>query len=489
MHGKTPVGRTRRRSKPLDRRPTPGGARPKQRPSVKRRGPVGDPRHVYRRDPAAFGARLADTRAILGEAPACGIKDVCRACKFVNCDYKSSLSAKYQDGLTLLRQTGVLDIAHVLPVVESPRPLRYRAHFKLAVRPITSPENSVAESPDFAKHSASDQEVEPLAVQPLPRRFAIGLFVPGTHQVVDLDDCPLHVPPLRRLLKDLREELEASAISPYNESTGEGDLRYLAARSAHLTGEIMLTFVVSHPLKHELRTLTQRLLRRGHKINSVHMNINCEPGNAIFGSETVRIGGSDRLRERLCDLDFEVGPTSFFQINPWQAINLYRRIEMIAGQAQASSGQATAWDLFCGTGQISLLLARQGYRVLGIEENPLAITDAIANSRKNQLENQSEFIAARVEESDKLIPKWATDPALIVVNPSRRGLAESTRAHLTWLLTQKPKTRFVYVSCNVETLARDLKALCQSGFVVRQIEAFDMFAQTDGLEWLVVLTR
>ncbi|MGL1446785.1 hypothetical protein ACSTJA_23985, partial [Vibrio parahaemolyticus] len=82
----------------------------------------------------------------------------------------------------------------------------------------------------------------------------------------------------------------------------------------------------------------------------------------IFGAETQRLAGTERLRESLCDLAFEIGPTSFFQINPWQAINLYRRIEGIAGSVVKPA--PVAWDLYCGTGQISLILARQGYRVL-----------------------------------------------------------------------------------------------------------------------------
>lgn len=474
MQGKSSQGRPRRPNKPYGRRPTAGGS-PKPRPTHKKsRGPVGDPRLVYRRDPAAFGMRLAESRVVAGEAPACTIKAACGACRYVNLEYKSSLEAKYQAGLKLLRESGVLPVAHILPVVESPRPLGYRAYFKLAVRLLpTAPQQTV---------TSQTSPGEP------NKRFIIGLFEPGTHNVIDMDECPLHVPPLRRLLEDLREELDTSPIIPYDERSDSGELRYLAARAAHLTGEIMLTFVVKTPIKHELRALTQRLIRRGHKINSAHMNINQHASNAIFGRETVRLAGSDRLRERLCDLDFEIGPTSFFQVNPWQAINLYRRVEMIGGQAQGRDMQV-AWDLYCGTGQISLLLARQGYRVLGIEENPLAIDDAKANARKNHLEKQAEFIAARVEDSEGRVPSWAQAPALIVANPSRRGIAESTRAHLTWLLGQQPQARFVYVSCNVETLARDLLELTRSGFAVRQIEAFDMFAQTDGLEWLVVLTR
>ena len=477
MHGKSLQGRPRRPNKPYGRRPIGGG---KPKPAPKARGPVGNPRSVYRRDPAAFGLRTADTRAVVGETPACVIKALCGTCKYVNLDYKTNLEAKYQAGVRLLRDAGVLQVAHILPAVESPRALRYRAYFKLAVRPI----------PVAVPQTPQSLTAEPRQLLPLetPKRFAIGLFEPGTHKVINMDDCPLHITPLRRLLVDLRQELDASPITPYDEATGEGQLRYIAARAAHLTSEIMLTFVVTKTMKQDLRALTQRLIRRGHKINSVHMNLNSSPGNAIFGQETSRLAGSDRLRERLCDLDFEVGPTSFFQINPWQAINLYRRVEMIAGQVQGKD-TPTAWDLYCGSGQISLLLARQGYRVLGIEENPLAVNDAKANARKNRLVERTEFVVARVEDSESTLPNWAKAPALIVANPSRRGIAESTRAHLTWLLSQSPLARFVYVSCNVETLARDLRELTRSGFSVRQVEAFDMFAQTEGLEWLVVLTR
>ena len=167
-------------------------------------------------------------------------------------------------------------------------------------------------------------------------------------------------------------------------------------------------------------------------------------------------------------------------------IQLTFGIEQIAGQP--SRAATVAWDLYCGTCQISLILARLGYRVLGIEENAKAVEDAAENARRNKLEEKSQFLASRVEDAQRLIPAWAKSPDLIVVNPSRRGLADSTRKHLKELLAQHPKARFIYVSCEVETLSRDLKELTQSGFALRQIEPFDMFPQTDNMEWLAVLS-
>ena len=388
----------------------------------------------------------------------------CGSCVLVNTSYEPSLQAKFHKGLKFLEAAKLLDTAQVLGVNEAPRRLGYRTLVKLAVRPKVS------------KYGDSEMD-----------RFAIGLFEPGTHAVMDeVEHCPIHAPALRALLRDLRLALNESPLQPWNEATGAGDVRYLVARSSHVTNELMLTFVVRDPsAKVHLQRVISRLKREEHKLASTQMNINSESGNAIFGAVTVRLTGNDRLRERICDLNFEIGPTAFFQINPWQASVMYRRVEQLAGGA-APGG--VAWDLYCGIGQMSLIMARQGYRVFGIEENAAAVADAALNAKRNELEAKTEFLAARVEDSETAMPSWAQKPEVIVVNPSRRGLHETARTHLAHVLRQNPDTRFLYVSCEVETLARDLAVLRQAGFRLRQVEAFDMFAHTDNLEWLAVMT-
>jgi 23S rRNA (uracil1939-C5)-methyltransferase len=382
----------------------------------------------------------------------------------VNSSYEPSLQAKFTKGLRFLEAANLLGTAQVLGVNEAPRRLGYRTLVKLAVRPKAS-----------------------LSREPALDRFAIGLFEPGTHAVMDeVEHCPIHAPALRWMLRDLRRALNESPLQPWSESRGEGDVRYLAARCSHMTNEIMLTFVVRDPaVKVHLQRIVSRLKREGHKLASTHMNIHPGSGNAIFGENSVRLSGNDRLRERLCDLNFEIGPTAFFQINPWQAALMYRRVEQLVGLAGPG---AVAWDLYCGVGQISTILARQGFRVFGVEENPSAVADAGLNARRNDLESRATFLAARVEDSETAFPAWAGKPEVIVVNPSRRGLHETARAHLAHVLRQNPDARFIYVSCEVETLARDLAAMRHAGFRLRQVEAFDMFAHTDNLEWLAVMT-
>ena len=415
--------------------------------------------------PTRFDATIA---VIQGER-ACRVEGGgCGSCVLVNSSYEPALQSKFQKGVKFLEGADLLGPAQVLGVNESPRRLGYRTLVKLAVRPKAGPGG--VPSGD----AGSD-------------RFAIGLFEPGTHSVMDkVDHCPIHADALRWLLRDMRRALNESPLQPWDETTGAGDLRYLVARSSHMTNEIMVTFVVRDAsAKLSLQRLVTRMKREGHKLASAHMNINSEAGNAIFGGETIRLSGNDRLRERICELNFEVGPTAFFQINPWQASLMYRRVEQLAGVA---SKGGVAWDLYCGIGQMSLILARQGFRVFGVEENLAAVADATLNAKRNFLEARAEFLAAKVEESETALPAWAHKPEVIVVNPSRRGLHEAARSHLAHVLKQNPDTRFIYVSCEVETMARDLAVLKTAGFRLRQVEAFDMFAHTDNLEWLAVMT-
>jgi 23S rRNA (uracil1939-C5)-methyltransferase len=387
----------------------------------------------------------------------CEIKQICRSCRYVNEDYKAGLQEKFNFGISILQKSGAVPEAKILKPVPSPKKLAYRSSAKLAVRPSRRPHE----------------------------RFAIGLFQPESHQIVDISYCPIHTVAIGKCIRAIKSLLEKSTLSPWDETEQKGDLRYLAIRSNHVTDELMLTFVVATPCLPQLKSIVDELRATDHKIHSANALTNQSSGNVIFEGTAKRIAGQPRLRERLCELDFEISPTSFFQVNPWQAEQLYRRVEQIAGQSR----NAVAWDLYCGIGQMTMILGRSGYKVVGIEENPQAIEDATGNIKRNHLADRIDLIAARVEHSLQQISPDKQSPELIVVNPSRKGIAESARLYLINVLSLNPKCRFVYVSCDVDSLARDLNDLSRSGFRVRQIEAFDMFPQTDKLEWLVVMTQ
>ena len=392
----------------------------------------------------------------------CRIQKECGACRYINTPLETGLTEKYQQALQILDKDGHLQDARIMEPERSPALLHYRTHAKLAVR---------------ARPGDSDGGL------------AIGLYKPGTHEVVDLENCPLHRRSINDLLRDLKTALPDSGLLPYDEASHQGDLRYIAVRASHLTEELMLTLVLTSADKAASVRQLGLTLRDSHpSLKSVFININADVTNVIFGSKNRRILGADQLREGLCDFQFGIGPTSFFQVNPAMADLIYRRIEQLAGDGR---GQP-AWDLYCGTGQISLLLARRGYRTLGIETNAAAITNARENRRRNTdaLSTEPEFLTGRVEEfAPEDFPDWATSPGLIVINPSRKGLAEPVRTMLAGMLQKhRGNLRLIYMSCAVESLSRDLTDLCAGGARIRQIEAFDMFPHTDKLEWLATVS-
>lgn len=394
----------------------------------------------------------------------CQIKDICRTCSYINGDYRESLLEKHHAGLKQLDDAKLTDVCIETTPFASPRTLHYRTHAKLAVRP-------------------GDQAIKPLGKT--PKRFALGLFQPESHQLVEIGDCPLHRQTINAFVRDLAEALEESQLEPYNEQQHQGDLRYISIRASHLTDELMITYVItSDACRLALKNISMKLRQKGHQISSAHVNINSDATNAIFGTQSKRILGSDRLREELCGLGMEIGPSSFFQVNPWQAGQIYRRIEQMIGE---DSNPGVAWDLYCGIGIISMLLARAGYLTLGIEENPQAVRDAQRNVVRNDLPQQPNFMSGRVEDLFDQLPSWASDPKVIVVNPSRRGLNANVSQGLAKILDQLPDTRLIYMSCEIKTLVRDLQIITAGRKKLRQIEGYDMFPFTEKMEWLAVV--
>ncbi len=394
-----------------------------------------------------------------GEHAYCPHQRGCGACVSLRQNYETLLQSKYQTALKPLQELGVLTNTRVLPVQPSPKRLHYRTHAKLAVR--ATPSNTDAAT----------------------REWVIGMFEPQTHTVVDTSACALHKESINHFLRDLKPLLAASTLQPYDEANASGDIRYLAIRAARHTDELLVTFVMTHTdAQDTLKNMLMALRRQNHRVVGAAININTARGNAIFGAETVTILGADYLRERVCELDFAIAPTTFFQVNPWQAEQIYRRIEQIAGSAR--HGQI-AWDLYCGVGQITGLISRLGFKTFGIEENPDSVHLATHNMAQNQL--QAEFISARTEDILHMLPLWAANPKLIVANPSRRGMQETVVTQLSAKIKDNAAT-FIYMSCAAETLGRDLKQMIDAGLKVRQLEAFDMFPYTDKLEWLAVVT-
>jgi 23S rRNA (uracil1939-C5)-methyltransferase len=190
--------------------------------------------------------------------------------------------------------------------------------------------------------------------------------------------------------------------------------------------------------------------------------------------------GAERLEERLGEVEFSLSPRAFFQLNPEQTIKLYNSVQ----EAAALEGSELVVDAYCGTGTIGLWLAPHAGEVRGIEVIPEAVRDARDNARTSSIENAL-FYEGRAEQ---LLPEWVAQgfrPDVIVVDPPRTGCEPSL---LKAVAEARPK-RFVYVSCNPSTLAKDCKTLLASGYQLEWVQPVDMFPQTSHVECVVGICR
>lgn len=333
------------------------------------------------------------------------------------------------------------------PIVSSPHRLGYRARVKLVVRKTRG-------------------------------EIVTGLYVPQTHKVVDISSCPVHPPPINRVLRYLKGRLLSEGIIPYDEKNGEGNLRFLDFRYSFFRRELTLTLVTRHAHFPQGRPLGRKLRERFPFVRGVIHNINQTPGNVIWGEQFKTLAGRDTLIERIGFAKLILPPGVFSQANPALARKLYEIVLELAHL----EGDENVLDLYCGVGPISLHLAAHARLVWGVDESARAIAAAKQNARMNGVHN-CRFLAGNCGEIVKSMTSKMLGLDLAVVNPPRTGLQPDAMDALRSLHVP----RMIYVSCNPITLARDLDVLLRTGYVLHQVRPFDMFPQTEEVEAVAVL--
>ncbi len=373
----------------------------------------------------------------------------CHGCPFAGFSYYQQLDKKREHLANVLSASPTLKTLDVPPLIPSPRQFGYRARVKLAVR-----------------RSGS--------------KVLIGLYVPETHQVIDISACPVHPEPINRIVQCLKQMIERLDITPYDEVHDTGQLRYLDVRYSFWQHQALLTLVTRHMHFPQARTLIRELERRFPFLTGIVQNINDKPGNVIWGERFHPLRGRDSLLEKIGHLRLRIPMSVFAQANPSVARKLY---EMVLEWA-ALNGQEIALDLYCGIGPIALYLASKAKLVVGIDDNVGAINVAKENARRNGYHN-SRFFAGDAAEKLRETAATLSRIDLIVVNPPRKGLSPETFAALAAVKVP----RLIYVSCDPLTLARDLERFSQENYVTLQVQPFDMFPQTDQIETVALLER
>ena len=297
-------------------------------------------------------------------------------------------------------------------------------------------------------------------------RPVMGHYARGSRRVIPITECPVHA-----------ESGNAAAFRLVAQARGAHlGLRGLLARVSRATGRVMATLITDGPPGRALRTLTKQSLLKDPAIVSVSVSAHSGRGSLILGDETRIVSGENRLTEIINGTTYLISPAAFFQTNSAAAALLVE--EVLA----AVPPHLPVLDLYCGGGLFALALARRGQPVIGIEANRTAIADAVASRQANTIPGQRcRFIAAPVEAAVKSV-----DPAaarVVVLDPPRAGASPQVLGHVARHL--KPEV-LVYVSCDPESLARDLEVLERLGYMASVARPIDMFPHTPDVETVAV---
>lgn len=307
-----------------------------------------------------------------------------------------------------------------------------------------------------------------------------GVYAAGTHRVVPVKHCLIEDERADRVIQTIVELLPAFKMRVYNEYTHRGFLRHVLIRTGQFTGEMLVVLVATSLEMPGKRAFVEALRARCPEITSLVLNENNRQTSMVLGKRETVLFGPGYLEDELCGKRFRISPQSFYQVNAQQAEVLYETAIRLAG----FTGKETVLDAYCGTGTIGLCASDHIARLVGVELNADAVRDAKENARRNSVKNAA-FIC---EDAGRYMVKQAREgnaPDVVIMDPPRAG---SDMSFLHSLLTLGPK-KIVYVSCNPETLARDLAVLCSGGYRAETAVPVDMFPCTEHVETVVLLSK
>lgn len=341
-------------------------------------------------------------------------------------------------------------------------------------------------------------------------QIRLGLYRAGSHKVVDIPGCPVQTDGINETVEIVRTAIERFNIPLYDEGTHTSDLRFVTVRQSSGTGEILIGLVTRTQHLPHADAITGYLMDHCSHVVGVVQNINTQKGNVIFGPMSRLLAGRDYLEETVCDVRIRLGITSFFQVNTAVAVRAYESIlrnvtsessggsdmhgalvgePPVAPQSVAAE-DVTLLDLYAGVGTIGLVATRHVGWVYGIEESSEATELARVASRINGFYN-IHFREGLVEENlpelfgDLCRQRVSGDRLVAIVNPPRKGVG----ATVADLLLEVEPARIAYLSCEPNTLLRDILRFEAGGYRVVHVELFDMFPQTEQVETLAVLHR
>lgn len=320
--------------------------------------------------------------------------------------------------------------------------------------------------------------IEPFSVY--GNKIITGFFKRKSHEVFEVDENILNSKLGNRIIKELKEILNKNKISVYNEITHKGLLRNVMIRT-NSNNEAMLVLIInSNKITENIKNLLFRLREKIEEIKSIYISLNSKKTNTVIGEKNIFIYGEESIKENLNGIEFHISPTSFFQINVKQAKRLYD----IAINFFDNIDDKYIVDAYSGTGTIGMIMAKKAKKVYAIEIVKSASEDGEKTAKENGIEN-IEFINGPVEKELVNLINANKRIDTIIFDPPRKGLEASIIDKVAELNLKE----VVYISCNPSTFARDVKLFSEKGYVLKKLQAVDMFPQTSHIETVALLSK
>ena len=392
--------------------------------------------------------------------PFCEHFSVCGGCKWQHIPYEAQLRFKQKQVVDNLTRIGKIDIEELLPIAGSEKTTFYRNKL------------------EFTFSNKRWLTIEEIDIKEEIIHDGAGFHIPGKFdKVLDIRKCWLQDDISNRIRLFIRDFCLEHKYPFFDLRAQTGFIRTLIIRTSS-TGEVMIIVVLFEEDKDKRENLLNAVKENFPEITSLLYVINGKCNDTITDQKVHTFSGKDHLIEKMEDLQFKVGPKSFYQTNSEQAYKLYSIVREFA----ELTGNEVVYDLYTGTGTIANFIARNAGKIVGIEYVPEAIEDAKVNAKLNRLDN-TEFFAGDMK--DLLTPEFIAThgkPDVIITDPPRSGMHDDVT---DTILAASPR-RIVYVSCNPATQARDLSRLSAS-YRVRKVQPVDMFPHTHHVENVVLL--
>ncbi len=397
--------------------------------------------------PRAGGKKVVPVEVTMTQAEikSCPHYKKCNGCQLQNLDYPSQIRFKQK---SLRDKIG--NLAKVNPIITMEDPTHYRNKASCAF--------------------STDRYNKPLH----------GVFQSKTKHVVKVKNCMVQDKISNKIIESVAKIVYDFKLQPYNSMKDRGFFRHVLVRRSFTTGEVMVVLVTKSPIFANGNSFAKALLKRHPDITTIVHCINDSEVDMLVGRTGKVLHGNGYIHDKLMGLTFKISPQSFYQINPVQTDKLYSKALELAKISKTD----IVVDAYCGTGTIGMLASKDANVVIGIEQNAEAVRDAKSNARLNGIKNIS-FHCGDAGKTMVNMVEEGVNIDLLIMDPPRTG---SDITFLDAISNAKPK-KIVYISCNPNSLTRDLKKLTSFGYKVSPITPVDMFPYTNHIESVCLLTR